>query len=204
VRERVAAYVDGFNLYNGLKAKHGKRYVWLDLPALATSLLLPSQELVAVRYFTARVHRPASTARQAVYLDALAARSPLLTITEGRFQAKSVQCYRCGGIRTAYEEKETDVNIAVALVQGALRDAYDAALLISADSDLCPVIRTIRQMAPAKRVVALFPPRRASKELRQIAHGAMTISDSKIRQSQLPQVVTGAGGVKLVRPREWG
>jgi hypothetical protein len=36
---RVVAYVDGFNLYHGLKAKHGRRYLWLDLEALVTSLL---------------------------------------------------------------------------------------------------------------------------------------------------------------------
>src|SRR6266536_636756 len=38
---RVAAYVDGFNLYFGLKAKYGRRYLWLDLQALAASLLRP-------------------------------------------------------------------------------------------------------------------------------------------------------------------
>jgi hypothetical protein len=31
---RVVAYVDGFNLYHGLKAGYGRRYHWLDLQAL--------------------------------------------------------------------------------------------------------------------------------------------------------------------------
>lgn len=203
MRERVMAYIDGFNLYNGLKDKHGKRYAWLDLVALVRALLRPGQELVRVRYFTARVHRTASTARQAAYLGALASAGSLLTVTEGRFQPKSVQCTACGRTRTTYEEKETDVNLAIGLVEGALLDQYDTALLISADSDLCPAIRTIRRLAPQKRVIAMFPPRRTSYELRQTAHGWITISDSKIRQSQLPDVVTTAGGVKLVRPVEW-
>ncbi len=46
--ERVKAYVDGFNLYHGLKTRHGRKYLWLDLQALAVRLLKPSQHLVAV------------------------------------------------------------------------------------------------------------------------------------------------------------
>ena len=65
--ERVKAYVDGFNLYHGLKTRHGRKYLWLDLQALAVRLLKPSQHLVAVEYFTARVRNQAeSEQRQAV------------------------------------------------------------------------------------------------------------------------------------------
>ena len=38
---RVIAYVDGFNLYFGLKAKGWKKHYWLDLNGLATSLIVP-------------------------------------------------------------------------------------------------------------------------------------------------------------------
>jgi hypothetical protein len=51
--ERVKAYVDGFNLYHGLKAKHGRKYLWLDLQALALRLIKPAQHLIEVQYFTA-------------------------------------------------------------------------------------------------------------------------------------------------------
>jgi hypothetical protein len=37
----------GFNLYFGLKAKHGRKYLWLDLQALAGSLLRLGQTLGA-------------------------------------------------------------------------------------------------------------------------------------------------------------
>jgi hypothetical protein len=69
---RVVAYIDGFNLYFGLKAGYGRRYHWLDLQVLVTSLLQPGQELRAVLYFTARVKNDADAAlRQSTYLDAL-------------------------------------------------------------------------------------------------------------------------------------
>jgi hypothetical protein len=60
---RVVAYVDGFNLYFGLKNGYGRRYHWLGLQALATSLLQPGQELREVQYFTAGVKNGALSAR---------------------------------------------------------------------------------------------------------------------------------------------
>ena len=38
---RVISYIDGFNLYFGLKDKGWKRYYWLDLAALSGALLKP-------------------------------------------------------------------------------------------------------------------------------------------------------------------
>jgi uncharacterized LabA/DUF88 family protein len=203
VNARVAAYVDGFNLYNGLKEKYGRKYLWLDLQALTAALLLPGQELVAVRYFSARVRGEPGGARQSTYLDALKACCPLLTVEEGRFQQKSVECRECGSVRVSYEEKETDVSIAVALVEDAVLDRYDTAMILSADSDLCPAVRSVRRVTPAKRMIAAFPPRRVSGELRRTAHGSFTIPDSKIRRSLLPEMIEGDDGVVLKRPGHW-
>jgi len=201
---RVAAYVDGFNLYNGLKDKHGRKHMWLDLQALAAALVLPGQQLVGVEYFSARVRgEDGAVLRQATYIDAPRAHCSLLTVVEGRFQEKTIWCRRCGDSRVSYEEKETDVSIAVALVEDAACDRYDTAMVVSADRDLCPAIRSVQRIAPAKRVIAAFPPRRVSGELRRTAHGAFTVPDSKIRKSLLPNTVQTPGGVALQRPARW-
>jgi hypothetical protein len=47
---RVVAYIDGFNLYYGLRSKGWRRYLWLDLNQLIASLLRPYQELSGVKY----------------------------------------------------------------------------------------------------------------------------------------------------------
>jgi hypothetical protein len=120
---RVIAYIDGFNLYFGLKADHGRKYLWLDLRALVESLLLPDQELQGVRYFTARVRDdPDGVRRQSVYLDALATHCEKVIRVEGRFQEKNRGCGSCGARWIGYEEKETDVNISAALIEDAVRD----------------------------------------------------------------------------------
>ncbi len=201
---RVVAYVDGFNLYFGLRARRGRKDLWLDLHALATSLLLPGQVLHDVVYFTARVRDdPDAARRQSCYLDALAAHSPSLTIVDGRFQEKDRRCWRCGSVWSVYEEKETDVNIAVSLVEDAVADRYDTALVVSADSDLCPAVRSVKRLRPDKRVVAAFPPNRQSAELKRATDGHLFIGQEKIRRSQLPTSVTTATGMRLDRPEYW-
>ena len=61
----------------------------------------------------------------------------------------------------------TDVNVAIELLGDAQDDVFDAAIIVSADSDLTSPARAVRQRYPEKRVVVAFPPNRVSKQLRQ-------------------------------------
>lgn len=202
--DQVKAYVDGFNLYHGLKDQDGRKYLWLDLEALVKRLVRPSQTLVGVEYFTARVrNKPASERRQATYLDALSASSHLLTVVEARFQEKTHHCWSCGGQWRSYEEKETDVSIAVKLLEDGVQQVYDTALLISGDSDMCPAVRSLKRICPTKRVVAAFPPKRHSGELQRVTNGHVRISRAYVRQSQLPSPVVTSIGIILRRPNYW-
>ncbi len=81
--QRVSVYVDGFNLYYGLKSKGWRRYYWLDLRRLSENLLRPGQRLAMVRYFTTKIAPRDDDldqqVRQDIYLQAL--RSHLKTRT---------------------------------------------------------------------------------------------------------------------------
>jgi len=69
---RVIAYIDGFNLYFGLKSAGWKRFYWLNLQAMAQNLLKPQQELVFTKYFTSRVsYPPDKERRQSTFIEAL-------------------------------------------------------------------------------------------------------------------------------------
>ena len=100
--QRVSFYIDGFNLYYGLRSKGWRRYYWLDLCQLARNLLLPDQRLAAVRYFTSPVlpqpDNPGQRERQRTYLEALAT-LPHLSIHYGYFLAKDYTCPVCGAGR---------------------------------------------------------------------------------------------------------
>jgi uncharacterized LabA/DUF88 family protein len=201
---RVVAYVDGFNLYYGLKSGYGRRYHWLDLQFLASSLLRPGQELRAVHYFTARAYGNSDgESRQVTYLDALASHSPKVRLVEGRFQEKPQSCLSCGARWISYEEKETDVNIALAMLEGAVRDDYDSAILISGDGDLRPAVAAVKRVCPGKRIIAAFPPRRHSTSLARAVDGFVAISTTKVRNAQLPPKIVRKDGVLLERPDHW-
>lgn len=192
---RVAVYVDGFNLFYGLRTRGWKRYYWLDLRRLAERLLRPGQTLVAVRYFTARVvpdpGDPGKPDRQNTYLDALAT-LPEVSIHYGYFAPRP-----SGG----YEEKMTDVNIAVELLHDAHTDLFDTAILVSGDSDLTSAVTALREQY-GKRVVVAFPPGRRSRVLRRAGEGAVDIGRDKVRDSQFPDQIETAKAV-LTRPAEW-
>ena len=201
--ERVIVYIDGFNLYFGLCDKGWRRYLWLDLPALATTLLKPGQKLVATKYFTSRVRAdPAKIVRQSTYLQALEARGGL-SIHFGRYQERSKQCHCCQAAWIEYEEKMSDVRLASELLRDTYTDRYDIALIVSGDADLQPPMEIIKLDHPSKRVVVVFPPERDSYHLRSIAHEYFRIGRARLSKSQLPAVVKKADGYALRRPVEW-
>ncbi|QUB99009.1 NYN domain-containing protein [Cellulosimicrobium cellulans] len=203
--ERLAVYVDGFNLYHGLHDKWRCRFLWLDLEAMCRALR-PRSDLVAIRYFTAPVlNQPDAASRQSDYIAALKAHSSgIVSDIQGRYQTKEQVCRSCGSTYTRYEEKETDVNIAVSLVADAAEGLMDSALLVSADSDLVPAIRTARRLRPELFIAAAFPPRRYSSELKSLMPRSFQIGHNIIRQAQLPDTVTHpSSGAAWTRPVKW-
>lgn len=201
---RTIAYVDGFNLYHGMHQLTGRRYLWLDLEALCRQLLRSGEQLEAVKYFTARVrNNQKSEHHQDLYLQALTHHCPTVSIVEGRFQKQTRRCWSCGSEHITYEEKESDVNIAISLVEDAAMGRYDKALVVSADSDLVPAVNAAKRLAQTGRILAVFPPRRVSDPLRKIADGIYYLGRDKLRKAQLPDRLVLPNGIKLTRPSYW-
>lgn len=203
---RVITYIDGFNLYHGLRSKGWRKYYWLDLHALSASLLKQGQTLERVYYFTSRIKPIDGNAhdlqRQTTYLEALGTIANI-HIRYGHFLGNTRQCHNCGAKWIGYEEKMTDVNIAMQLLLDAVDGHFDTALLISGDSDLAPPVQQVLTRFPDKRIIVAQPPGRSSFRLREHASATFTISEAKLRQSQLPCAVTRADGHTLQRPEHW-
>ena len=203
---RVAVYVDGLNLYYGLKSRGWRRYYWLDLRRLSERLLYPGQSLAIVRYFTAPFHSraddPKKPLRQDAYLKALAT-LPDLTIQYGYHLSKTRTCRFCGASWEAFEEKMTDVNIAVALLRDAMQDVFDIAIIISADSDLIGPIDAVLHSNPAKQIVVAFPPNRHSEELQRHHAATIKLGRRTIARSQFPAEVIDANGYPIRKPAHW-
>lgn len=213
--KRQITYIDGFNLYYGLREKGWQRFLWLNLRELALKLTKPPYQIVCVKYFTSTVlptmKDPDKSKRQQTYLDALAT-LPDFEIIYGRYKLDKVQCPMCFATQCCnhcklslekHTEKKTDVNIAVEMLTDAFTDKFDRAMLITGDNDLVPAVQKIRELSPQKEVIVAFPPKRHSNELTQVASCSMMIGRAKFNQSQFPDQVETESGFVLQKPTGW-
>lgn len=208
---KTVVYIDGYNLYYGLRDKHGRKYLWLDLTRFAQALLSdPRQELVAVKYFTsAAPGNQDSAKRQQTDWKALET-CPMLQMIKGRYREKPTRCSSCGareaecracGAKLRFRnEKMTDVNIATHLVRDACAGSFDVAVLVGGDTDLLAAVEAARSM---RRIVIGFPPERENDDMKHAASGWFRITEGQFKKAQFPDVVTVAPGVTVTRPLTW-
>src|SRR5665213_1365759 len=144
-RPRLLTLIDGVFFQTGMRAA-GMHYR-MDFPRLARKLpgqidggCLP----VKLRFFIAASLNADTRKREQPLFDALKGSSSTELI-EGWHERK--ECLSC---KVPYHrEKGTDVSIATALIDGAHRDIYDTALLISGDEDYIAAIIAARAVSTA-------------------------------------------------------
>lgn len=200
--ERVIVYVDGFNLYFGIRDAGLNNCRWLNIKKLVNTLLRTNQTLISIKYFTSRVsNNPEKQKRQSTYIDAL--ESTGIKVYYGKYQDASGQCNKCGHIWKTAKEKMTDVNIATTMLIDSFNDAFDTAMLISGDSDLVPPIKAVHLNFSEKRVLVAFPPQRHNSSMATVAKGSFTLGRKTLMDSQFDQVVKSKIGYLLKIPVSW-
>jgi len=206
--KRTVVYVDGFNLYYGVLKD--SPYKWLNLERFFCRLRQHDQ-VQRIRYFIARIfgtHAP----NQEAYLLALET-LPRVDIILGRFKTKQVECKvpACptAGPRifSTYEEKRTDVNIALWMLHDAQQDVCERLVLVTGDSDLVPAICMIKDYFPNKEVIVYVPAkslmRGAAVELRSVAHKDRTLPLDLLPKSQFPAQIKLDSGILVKKPLTW-
>jgi hypothetical protein len=213
VAKRVCFIVDGFNLYHSLREvehQQGGSYHWLDLPGLCGAylpLIGGGAVLGSIYYFSAlATHRSSGTvARHQIFIEALQARG--VTIGLGNFKTKDLYqtCPACGRHVhfKRHEEKETDVNIAVKLVEVAADGSCDAVMVITGDTDLVPAVAAARRLQPQVDVYMLFPTNRSNLAFDGVATGTFKIAGKQYAKHQLPDPVVTAAGRAIRKPSAW-
>jgi len=204
--KKTVVYIDGFNLYYG--CLKGTPYRWLNLRKL-TQLLLPTHDILQIKYFTApvtsRLSNPDQATRQQTYLRALQT-IPNLQVIYGHFLSHEIMM-PLAPPRTGYvkviktEEKGSDVNIAVHLVSDGFRNVYDAAVIVSNDSDLLPPIKFVKEDL-GKLVGILNPQKHPSVVLAATAHFVKNIRPGVLKSSQFSEIISDAKG-DFTKPARW-
>ncbi len=162
---RTYIYIDGFNFYYG--ALKDTPYKWLDFKKLFEYLLDPSHQIISIKYFTAMVTGkidPDQPIRQKTYLRALRKYIPEISVFYGKFLSHNVfkplaypinknlfgkNIKFVNVIKT--EEKGSDVNLAVHLLNDAWLDLHDCAVIVSNDSDLSESLRLVKEQHKKNR-----------------------------------------------------
>lgn len=205
---RAVAFIDGFNLYHAVDDHGQPRLKWLDVKALIQIFVpTPQFDLIDVYYFSAyATWRPAAFKRHREYVKAL--KTTGVTDVIGQFKQKNRGCHSCGSRWLAHEEKETDVNIAVHMLDGAYRNEYDRAVLVTGDSDLAPPVEMVRRRFPEKTIKILTPiGRNHSRELVAAAGGlknAKKLQQIHLQRCLLPsQILDSEGNVLASCPTGW-
>lgn len=221
--KRTVVYIDGFNLYHGMKAKGWEKYLWLDLAKFANALTPKGSTLIRVRYFTSRVSSTPTdlgkAQRQSAYIDAIRSLSPLVKLYEGNYQShqshckhcdNKVNCHSCGAPHIKPNEKKTDVNLATSLFVDAIEDICDTQILVSGDGDYENALKELRKLFPRKDLIVAFPPMRKNNKLMdpttQTGIMELTSDEHHFAQNQLadPFVFLIDGKeISIAKPSSW-
>jgi uncharacterized LabA/DUF88 family protein len=194
-KTRIAVFVDGHNLYHSLAEKkrlYGLR--WLNINALVNGFTSSREQIDLINFYTAFYpSNQDKRLRHELYNNAL--KSTGVNIVLGEFKKRDRHCKKCNHKSKSFEEKQTDVNIAIDLLKFAIRDDYDKAVILSADSDLIPAVKAVKELFPSKQVTTLFPPYRDSKELKGIVDFSQQMKERHLKTFQLPPSIEFKGKV---------
>ena len=207
---RLYAYIDGFNLYHG--ALEGTDHRWLDVRTLCENLVGPEYELVRINYYISKLVatgvQDGARMRQEIYLRALQSIDGV-QVHFGKFRRRRVWQQEVSTGRRVQvfrtEEKGSDVNLAAHLVLDAALNRFDAAVVVSNDSDLAEPIRLVREEL-GKTIGVLTPARAGRRTNRQLSEAATftrRITQEVLAASQLPEVVV-LDRKEIRRPSHWG
>lgn len=189
-KQRVIVYVDGFNFYYGLKKNpKWRRFYWLDIVSFFDFFMKPYQELVCVKYFSAKPNNIDRAHRQNAFFQANK-ENPRFKLILGKYLSKTIKCYNCGYEIHTYEEKESDVRIATQIVHDANQHNCDIIIIVSADSDMLPAIELAQEAGV--QVFVYFPPFHFSNSLSHAVPSRpinLERYESRFKKCILPDVV---------------
>jgi len=208
-----AMYIDGYNFYYAIKKKLPPEELhlgWCDFGKLARGIIGERGTLVRIKYFTAPVGELGKTTgelggergRQAQWLRAVATIRSLEIIKGFHIRDDPGD----ESIRQRYRsEKETDVNIAIALILDAAGRLYDRAILVTGDYDQMPTVGAVTQEM-GKSVEVWLPPGREKGRWREFDGAKQvrvdSITTAMLEQSLLPPRIHHPDG-DIVAPEIW-
>jgi uncharacterized LabA/DUF88 family protein len=203
MQKKVIVFIDGFNLYHAINAhRNYHKYKWLNLNKLANLYITKNEKIVEILYFTAlATWNQSKVKKHKLFIKA----NELIGIRTiyGEFKKRDKYCNLCHKKYQTFEEKQTDVNIAIQLFKLSIENKYDKAIIISGDSDLLPSIGAVRKTFPTKQIGVIIPIGRRAEALKQACDFYMKMKEKHLSTSRFEQRININQNEYLECPPEW-
>lgn len=225
--KKAIAYIDGYNLYEGILDKNNKLpsltevqqplipyypFLWLNLFTIVHRFIGFEYKLQEIKYFTAaREDNPNSQSRMERYHKALDHYGKI-SFHWGKFDKKTPRCHKhkvpykcpvCDDPYIIFKERKTDVKIATEMLADCVRAECDMVVLVSADTDLIAPVEAIRELFPKIITKVIFPPSRASIDLATASKTkTSTMRFRTLNANMLPYEIKTPHNV-ITCPNEW-
>jgi uncharacterized LabA/DUF88 family protein len=202
--KKVIAYIDWFNFYHGIHRKLPDYYKWIDYRKIVQQYLAPDEVLLKICFFTATPrYDERKIKRHNNYIDVLK-KHLNIDIIEGNFTSTRKTfhlsnhpiiwpenavisptdfCY------ATFEEKQTDVNMALEILEWWFCDKYDKAIIFSWDSDIAPAIVKVKKLKKNKEFMAVLPYKWKWRVISSVCWKSKTITWPILAACVLPQKI---------------
>lgn len=216
-KRKVNVYIDGFNLYHALCKTWKKSFKWINLKKLSENYINKEyQALWKVYFFTAYPKwNTEKTKRHKLYVNALM--SVWVKIRNWKFSKVSrtfiknknkvlkilfdnsfinfikkqfwEKIYPSFLEYSTHEEKRTDVNMVLQIFEDAVKNNYDDAIIISWDSDMIPVIKSVKNTIKWKKFISVLPFRWKWREIKKACDESKIMYLEHLESSILPKTI---------------
>ncbi|MBI2040627.1 MAG: NYN domain-containing protein [DPANN group archaeon] len=142
-------FIDGSNLYHGLKKHTSKKY--FNYEKFVNLLCGKERELVRAYYYNAPLPQqadPTSYQKQRQFFDNLQ-RIPYFELRLGRLEPREklhicTNCESASKIRT-YKDKGVDLKMAIDMLSHAASKNFDTAIIVTGDGDFVEAVSAIKK-----------------------------------------------------------
>jgi len=192
-RPLAALYVDGFNLYYPLHEAAMPHLKWASLWRLGEIICEPhdAQLVKAVLCTAVPSHYADKRDRHNTYNAAQRAQGVKVVLGHHMHDGEK------------WNEKQTDINVALSLILDGADDVYDIAILVSADSDQGATARVFKERFPSKRLLAVAPPARSVPDkVKPYAWKSFSLSIPTIERCVMAETIQGKTGL-ILRPESY-
>lgn len=178
--KKVNFIIDGMNIFHAVKEKFGTNWLNIDLNKLVRQISLNDENILSIKFFVSPFVGNTNLAQ--IQREFIERNSKLshVDLKLGVFRKRIIKCQKCANQVVHYQEKHTDINIALEISRSAIDKSIDKIYLITADDDFKPAIASFNQIAPNKKFVRVLPPGRFSASSESYIH----LNKSIIKKSQ--------------------